>query len=159
MQELGGAEETANDGDQTARKHGDGLRGLREETRSVPQFQITGADNDGGGRRLTSSGGKPSEGEEELGTAETDPEQGRGGKEDIRDVFKSGGSTGAVIRGRDVGADPTDREGAGQLYTWVRDKDHGETAAERVGWEVVLTLSGRGHEGGGVYGDQEVHHK
>ena len=74
MQEWGGAEETANGGDQTARKHGDGLRGLQEATRSGPQFQILGADNDGRGRRLASGGGKPGEGEEELGTAETDPE-------------------------------------------------------------------------------------
>ena len=119
-------------------KHGDGLRGLREATRSGPQFQIPGVDNDGGGRQLAISGGKPVEGEEELGTAETYPEQGRGGQEDIRDVFQSGDSTGAAVQGGDVGAYPTDREGAGKLYAWGREKDHRKTAAERVGWEVVL---------------------
>ena len=80
-------------------------------------------------------------------------------KRKIGDVFQSGGSTGAAVRGGDVGADPTDREGAGNLYAWGRKKDHGETAAERVGREVVLPLSDGGHEGGGVYGDQEVHNE
>ena len=74
MHKWGGAEETANVGDQTARKHGDGLQGLWEATGSGPQFQKPGADNDGGGRRLARGSGKPVEGEEELGTAETDPE-------------------------------------------------------------------------------------
>ena len=106
MQEWGGAEETANGGGRTARKHRDVLRGLQEATRSGPQFQIPGADNDGGGRRLASGGGKPDEGKEELGTAETDPEQGRGGQADIGDDFQSGGSTGAAVRGGDVGATP-----------------------------------------------------
>ena len=89
MQEWGRAEETENGGDRTARKHVDGLLGLREATRSGPPFQIPGGDNDGGGRRLASGGGKPAEDEEELGTDETDPEQGRGGQEAIRDFFKA----------------------------------------------------------------------
>ena len=74
MQEWGGAEETTNGGDQIVRKHGDGLQVLREATGSGPQFQKPGEDNDGGGRRLASGSRKPVEGEEELGTAETDPE-------------------------------------------------------------------------------------
>ena len=64
---------------------------------------------------------------------------------------QSGGATGATVRGGDVGDDPTDREGAGELHAWGCAWDHGETAAERVGWEMVLTLSGGGHKGGGVY--------
>ena len=40
-----------------------------------------------------------------------------------------------------MGADPTDREGAVELHARGRAKDHGETAAERVGWEMVLSLS------------------
>ena len=79
MQEWGRAEEMENGGDRTARKHVDGLLGLREATRSGPPFQIPGAYNEGGGRRLASCGGKPGESAEELGTADTDPEQGRGG--------------------------------------------------------------------------------
>ena len=58
-----------------------------------------------------------------------------------------------------MGADPTYREGDGKIYAWGRENDHRERAAERVGWEVVLPLSGRGHEVGGVYRDQEFHHK
>ena len=52
-----------------------------------------------------------------------------------------------------MGADPMDREGDGELHAWGRAQDNGETAAERVGWEMVLPLSGRGHERGGVYRD------
>ena len=63
VQEWGGAE-NANGRDRTDRKHRDGLRGLREATRSGPQFQIPGADNDDGGRRMVSGCGKPGEGTE-----------------------------------------------------------------------------------------------
>ena len=112
-----------------------------------------------GGRRLASDGRKPGEGAEELGTADKDPDQGRCGQEDIRDVLQRGGATGATVRGGDMGDDPTNGEGAGQLHAWVHAKDQGETATERVGWEMVLPLSGEGHEGGRVYGDQEVNHK
>ena len=45
--------------------------------------------NDGGGRRLASGGGKPGEGAEELGKTETDTEQGRGRQENIGDFFKA----------------------------------------------------------------------
>ena len=89
MQEWGGAEETATDGDRAAGKHGDGLRGLQETTRGGTKFQVRGADNDGGGRRLASGGRKPDEGSEEPGMAETDIEQGRGGQENIREFFKA----------------------------------------------------------------------
>ena len=50
-----------------------------------------------------------------------------------------------------MGADPTNIEGAGQLHAQGRAQYHGETAAERVGWEMVLPLSGGSHEVGGVY--------
>ena len=69
-----------------------------------------------------------------MGTADKDPEQGRGGQEGIRDVLQSGDSTGATVRGVDVGADPTNRESAGQLHARGRAQDHRETTAERVGW-------------------------
>ena len=40
-----------------------------------------------------------------------------------------------------MGGDLTDREGAGELHTRGCTKDHGETAVERVGWEMVLSLA------------------
>ena len=86
-----------------------------------------------------------------MGTAGKDIEQGRGGQEGVRDVFQSVGTTGATVQVGDVVADPTDRKGAGELHAWGRTQDRGETDAERVGWEMVLTLSIGGHEGGGVY--------
>ena len=58
-----------------------------------------------------------------------------------------------------MGADTTDREGAGDLHARGRAQDHGETAAERVGWEMVPYLSEGGHARGGVCGDPEIHHK
>ena len=38
-------------------------------------------------------------------------------------------------------------EGVGIIHAWGRETDHGETAAERVGREMVLSLPGGGHEG------------
>ena len=66
--------------------------------------------------------------------ADKDPEPGRGEQEDIRDVLQSSGATGATVQGGDMGDDPTNREGAGQLHAWGHVKDHGETVAERLGW-------------------------
>ena len=140
VQDWGGAEDTANGRNRTTRKHVDGLRGIQETARSCPQFKTPVADHDGRGRRLASGGGKPGEGAEELGAADTDPEHGRGGQADIRDVFLSGGPTGAAVRVGDVGADPTNRKGAGQLHARGRAKDNGETTADRVGGEMVLPL-------------------
>ena len=151
VQEWGGAEETADSGDRTEGKNGEGLQGLREANQSGPQLQIPGADNDGGGGQLASGDGKPGEGGEELGAAGKDIDQERGGQEGVRDVFQSGGTGGPTVRGGYVGADPTDREGAADLHAWGRAQDHREKFAERMGWEMVLPLSGRGHEGGGVY--------
>ena len=54
---------------------------------------------------------------EELGNAVTDLEPGRGGQEGIVKCFRGGGAGGGAggttVRGRDVGADPKDRAGAG----------------------------------------------
>ena len=58
-----------------------------------------------------------------------------------------------------MGADTTDREGAGDLHARGRAQDHGETATERVGWEMVLPLYCGVHERGGVCRDPEVNHK
>ena len=33
------------------------------------------------------------------------------------------------------------------IHAWLRKTDHGETAAERVGREIVLPLPRGGHEG------------
>ena len=58
-----------------------------------------------------------------------------------------------------MGADPTDRAGAGEFHAQGRAQDHGETSAERVGWEMVLSLSAGGHARGRVYIDPGIHHK
>ena len=58
-----------------------------------------------------------------------------------------------------MGAEPTNRKGAGQLHSKGCAKDNGETSAERVGGEMVLPLPGGGHEGVGVHDYKEVNHK
>ena len=126
VKEWGGAEETATGGDRAAGKHRDGLRGIWETT---AKFQVPGENNDGGGRRLARGGGKPGEGTEELGTAEADTEQVRGGKENIGEFFQGGNSTGAAVWGGDVGVDSKNREGVELVHAWGRETDHGETAA------------------------------
>ena len=58
-----------------------------------------------------------------------------------------------------MGADPTDKVGAGDFHAQGRAQDHGETAAKRVGWEMVLSLYEGGHARGRVCGDPEIHNK
>ena len=57
-----------------------------------------------------------------------------------------------------MSVDSKNREGVGLVSAWGRDTDHGETAAERVGREMVLPFPGGGHEGSGIYGNQDVDH-
>ena len=47
--------------------------------------------------------------------------------------------------------------GAKLLHPWVSETDYREAAAERVGWEMVLPLSGGSHEGSGVHRRQDVY--
>ena len=49
-----------------------------------------------------------------------------------------------------MGVDAKNREGVEIVHAWGRETDYGETAAERVGWEMVLPLPGGGHEGSGI---------
>ena len=58
-----------------------------------------------------------------------------------------------------MGDDPTDRAGAGEIHERGRAQDHGETAAERVGWEMVLSLYRGGHAIGEVCRDPEIYQK
>ena len=53
----------------------------------------------------------------------------------------------------------TDRAGADNFYSQGRAQDHGETAADMVGWEMVLSLYVGGHTRGRVYRDPRIHHK
>ena len=51
------------------------------------------------------------------------------------------------------------RAGSGEFHSQGRAQDHGETAAERVGSEIVLSLSAGGHARGVIYRDPGIHHK
>ena len=99
---------------------------------------------------MASGGGKHGEGTEDLGTAEADTEQIRVRQESVGNFFQGGSPTGAAIWGGDVGVDAKNREGVRLIRAWGRKTDHGETAAERVGREMVLPLPGGGHEGSGI---------
>ena len=46
-----------------------------------------------------------------------------------------------------MGGDAKNGAGVELIHAWGRNTDHGETAAERMGREMVLTLPGEGHEG------------
>ena len=96
---------------------------------------------------MASGGRKPGEGTEELGTATADTEQVRGRQESVREFFQGGGPTGPAVWGGDVGGDAKNGAGVGLIHAWVSETDHRETAAERVGREMVLPLPGGGHEG------------
>ena len=47
--------------------------------------------------------------------------------------------------------------GAELLHTWVSETDYREAAAERVGWEMVLPLTGGSHEGIRVHRPQDIY--
>ena len=66
------------------------------------------------------------------------------------EFFQGGSSTGDAIWGGDVGVESKNREGIGIVHAWDRATDHGDTAAERVGWEMVLPLPVGGHEGSSI---------
>ena len=46
-----------------------------------------------------------------------------------------------------MGGDAKNGAGVELIHAWVRETDHRETAAERVGREMVLLLPGGGHGG------------
>ena len=99
---------------------------------------------------MSSGGGKPGEGTEELGVAEADTKQGRGRQDSVGEFFQGGGPTGTAVWGGDVGGDAKNRAGVELIHAWGRETDHGETAAERVGREMVLPLPRGGHEGSSI---------
>ena len=133
MQERSGKEETADGGGRVVGQHRGGLWDLQENTWDGGDIQVPGAGDDGGWWQLAGSGGKLGESTEELETAVTYFEPGRGRQEGIGKFLQGGGAGGTTVWGGDVGADPTNGKGAGQLYAQVREKDNGDTAAERVG--------------------------
>ena len=56
-----------------------------------------------------------------------------------------------------MGGVPENGEGTERVYTWGGDTANRKTTAEREGWEVVLSLTGGGHEGGGAHRRPNVH--
>ena len=59
--------------------------------------------------------------------------------------------------GVDMGGDAKNGAGAELLHSWVSEMDHRETAAERVGREMVLPLPGGSHEGSRFYRRKDVY--
>ena len=58
MQERGGTKKTADGGGRAEGQHGEGLRGLQEDTRVGDNVKISGAVNDGGGDDWPAVAGK-----------------------------------------------------------------------------------------------------
>ena len=52
---------------------------------------------------------------------------------------------------------PDDGAGVERIYTWGGKTPNRQTTAEREGWEVVLSLTGGGHEGGGTQQRTHIH--
>ena len=50
-----------------------------------------------------------------------------------------------------MGGVPKDGEGTERIHTWGGETANRKATAERVVWEVVLSLTGGGHEGGGAH--------
>ena len=55
-----------------------------------------------------------------------------------------------------MGGDAKNIAGVKRIHAWGRKTDHGETAAERVGQEMVLPLPGGGHEGSRISRHKDV---
>ena len=58
-----------------------------------------------------------------------------------------------------MGGVPENGEGTERVHTWGGETANRKTTAERVGWEVVLTLTGGGYEGGGSHRRSKVHNQ
>ena len=67
VQGWGGKEETTTGGGGGQGQRGDGLRGLRGAVADSTLVQISEEDPNGGGRQLAGGGGKPGQGQEDLG--------------------------------------------------------------------------------------------
>ena len=74
-----------------------------------------------------------------------------------RGIFQGGGPAGAPFWVGDVGGVAENGAGAELLNPWGSATDYREAAAERVRWEMALSLPGGSHEGSGVHRCQDVH--
>ena len=59
--------------------------------------------------------------------------------------------------GGDVGGDAKNGAGAEILHPWGSETDYKEASTERVGREIVLPLTGGGHEGSRVHIHKDVY--
>ena len=55
-----------------------------------------------------------------------------------------------------MGGDAKNRVGVELIHAWGRESNHGETAADRVGREMILPLPGGGHEGSRIPRHKDV---
>ena len=99
---------------------------------------------------------KPGKGKEELGKTAADPQQGGSNKSSVGEFLQGSGPAGATVWGGDVGGVAKNGAGAELLHPWDSKTDYREEAAERVGWEMFLPLTGGIHEGSRVHRRQDV---
>ena len=55
-----------------------------------------------------------------------------------------------------MGGDPDNGASTERIHPWGGEMDYRKATAEREGWEVVLPLTGGGHEGSGAHGRPNV---
>ena len=75
----------------------------------------------------------------------------------VGEFLQGGGPAGAAVWGGDVGGVAKNGAGAELLHPWGRETYYREAAAERVVWEIVLTLTCGSHEGSRVHRRQEIY--
>ena len=75
----------------------------------------------------------------------------------VGEFLQVSGPAGATVWGGDVGGVAKNGVGAELPHPWVSETDYREAAAERVGWEMVLPLTGRSHEASRVHRRQDIY--
>ena len=92
-----------------------------------------------------------------MGKNAADPQQGGSKQASVREFLQGGGSAGATVWGGDVGSVAKNGAGAELLCSWVSETDYREAAAEKVGREMSLPLTGGGNEGSRVHRIKNVY--
>ena len=107
---------------------------------------MPGENPDGDRRQLASSGRKPQEVEEKLGTSVQGAWQGGRRPKGVKGVLHRRDRCCFALWVRDVGADGEDGEGPGQFSVQCHKEYHREAAAAREGRELVLPFVGSRNE-------------
>ena len=118
-----------------------------EQLKTVPSFKYLGRILTAGDDDWPAVTGNLGKAQKSWGRLQQILSREGGKQESVGELLLGGGPTGTTVWGRDVGGDAKNGAGAELLHAWGCETDHGETATERVGREMVLPLPGGDHEG------------